>query len=140
MTVDEALAFVATHPHVFLLTRRADGFPTAYAMSARVDRRSILFTTYRASAKVGHLLREGTATVVAADEDGGTRVVELSGPVRVADSERWLAPPESPAVPHRGMAGVPDDVAATVRDRHESGKRIVLEVVPESARASRALP
>lgn len=139
MTVDEALAFVATHPHVFLLTRRADGLPTAYAMTARVDVRSILFTTYGASAKVTNLLREGVATVLASEEDGGTRVVEVTGPVAVAAAGRWLAEAPSPRVPVTGMGTVPDEIAATVRERNASSKRIVLEVVAEAARETSAL-
>src|SRR5262249_42244076 len=60
-SLDEALAFIAEHPHLYLLTRRADGYPTGYAMMSRVTRGTVSFSTYRASAKVQNLMREGVA-------------------------------------------------------------------------------
>jgi hypothetical protein len=134
--LDDALAFLGAHPHVFLLTRRADGFPTAYAMTARVDGPSVLFSTYGASAKVANLLRGGTARVLAFDEDGGNAVIEVGGPGRLVESARWLAPigAETPTT----VAPVPTEVVQLVRSRHESGKRVVVEVqVTHARRGSR---
>jgi len=134
-----ALVFLATHPHVFLLTRRADGFPTAYAMTARVDGTSVLFSTYGASAKVTNLLREGSARVLAFDEDGGTSVFEVGGPVRLVEASRWLDTTDAPVDRGTpvGMGPVPNEVVDQVRRRHESGKRVVVEVQLTHARRGR---
>jgi len=140
--VANALAFLAGHPHVFLLTRRADGLPTAYAMTARVDGDSVLFSTYGASAKVANLLRTGTARVLAADEDGGTTVVEAGGPVRLVEASRWLDP--DAAASGGGTPGstgaVPAEVVEKVRNRHESGKRVVVELRVTHVRSGQRLP
>jgi len=137
----EALAFLATHPHVFLLTRRADGFPTGYAMTARVDGTNVLFSTYGASAKVTNLLREGTARVLAFDEGGGSSVVEVGGPVRLVEASRWLDTLGAPvdAGTPVGIGPVPNEVVDQVRRRHESGKRVVVEMQPTHARRGRRL-
>jgi len=134
VTIEEALAFVAAHPHVFLLTRRADGFPTAYAMTAIVEGRSVLFSTYGVSAKVRNLLREGVASVLASDEDGGTEVVEVTGPVRLAEPGRGM--PHGAGTPARGpgLASVPAEVVDAVRNRHDRGRRVVVELLAEQAR------
>jgi pyridoxamine 5'-phosphate oxidase-like protein len=138
--LDDALAFLGAHPHVFLLTRRADGFPTAYAMTARVDGSSVLFSTYGASAKVVNLLHGGTARVLAFDEDGGNAMIEVGGPVRLVESTRWLDPVQTPisAGTPAAVAPVPTEVVELVRSRHESGKRVVVEVqVTHARRGSR---
>ncbi|HUZ09193.1 MAG TPA: pyridoxamine 5'-phosphate oxidase family protein [Acidimicrobiales bacterium] len=146
--VNEALAFLAGHPHVFLLTRRPDGLPTGYAMTARVDEWCVLFSTYGTSAKVVNLLREGMARVLVAEEDGGTTVVEVGGPVRLVEASRWLdadadadadAGP-TVAQPSPGMGPVPAEIGEKVRSRHESGKRVVVEVLVTHARRAWSLP
>ena len=142
--VRDALAFLSGHPHVFLLTRRPDGMPTGYAMTAVVDDGCVHFSTYGASAKVANLLREGRARVLASEEDGGTTVVEVGGPVRLVEGSR---PPGAPtgsgaaAVgPAAGMGPVPAEIGEKVRSRHESGKRVVVEVRVTHARRARSLP
>jgi len=138
-TTREALVFLARYPHVFLLTRRADGFPTAYAMTARVIDGCVLFSTYGASAKVLHLLREGRARVLSSDDEAGGTVVEVGGPVRLVEAGRWLDPvSESTPGGTRGMGPVPAEIGEQVRRRHESGKRVVVELRVTYARLARS--
>jgi hypothetical protein len=138
VTVSEALAFIGAHPHVFLLARRSDGFPTGYAMMSRVRDGGVEFSTYRSSAKVRNLLREGVAGILAAAEaPGDDRVVFAEGAVSVLDGGVWgngggaAAAGASPAVP--------EAIVETVGARHASGKRCVLRVTIEAARFSRRL-
>jgi hypothetical protein len=138
-TVSEALEFLRRHPHVFLLARRPDGFPTGYAMMARVHDGAVDFSTYRASAKVQNLLRDGVAGIVAAaEEPGDDRVLVAEGPVTLLDGSHW----DTGSGPDDGRevarALVPAEIAHKVQDRHDSGKRIVLRVTLESARFSTA--
>src|SRR5262245_66422002 len=91
VTVHEALAFVAEHPHLFLLTRRADGYPTGYAMMSRVSRGTVSFSTYRASARVTNLLGEGVGGILAMSKDAGDdRVLVEQGDVSVDDGSEWF--------------------------------------------------
>lgn len=132
-----ALAYLATHPHVYLLTRTADGFPTGYAMTARVDGDCVLFSTYGASAKVVNLVREGVARVLAADEDGGHDVLEVTGPVRLVAATRWLDlddAADAPDGPRVGLPSVPAEIGEKVRTRHSTGKRVVVELRVQHAR------
>jgi Pyridoxamine 5'-phosphate oxidase len=137
--LEEALAFIARHPHVFLMTRRADGLPTAYAMTARVDGGSVLFSTYGTSAKVANLLREGVARVLALEERGGDTVVEVGGPVRIAEPARWFAVPTGRVTVAPGTGDVPLAVVDQVRRAHETGKRLVLEVRVREVRRSKSI-
>jgi hypothetical protein len=57
VSVEDALAFIAAHPYLYLLIRRADGYPTGYAMMSRVTRGTVSFSAYRLRAKVKSLLR-----------------------------------------------------------------------------------
>src|SRR5215471_2354294 len=89
--VDEALAFIAEHPHCYLLARRADGYPTGYAMMSRVTRGTVSFSTYRSSAKVTNLLREGVGGILAlSKEPGDDRVLVAQGRVSVHDGSEWF--------------------------------------------------
>jgi hypothetical protein len=133
-TVDEILEFVRANPRAFLLGRRSDGYPTAWAMTAGAGDGVIEFTTYRKSAKVKHLLREGVAGVVVQADDG--RMLITGGPIEAVDGHHWLdeasggdtrRPPEA----HRE---VPPSVTEKVRSRHQDGKRIVLRVRIEGGR------
>ena len=44
-SVEEAVAFIATYPHVYLLGRRADGYPTGFAMMSRAHDGVVEFST-----------------------------------------------------------------------------------------------
>ena len=138
-TPAEALAFLDDHPHVHLLARRADGYPTGYPMTARVRDGAVEFSTYRASAKVRNLLRDGVAGIVATDEASG-RVLVAEGPVDQAEGSSWAdVADRGPSAPSRLAAAVPGDVTDKVGRRHREGKRIVLRVRIEAARFSEAV-
>lgn len=138
--LEEALQFVAAHPHVYLLGRRADGFPTGWAMTARVADRSVEFSTYRASAKVRNLTREGRAGILALDETGGSDLtLFLEGPVELAEEAAWATPRPDARWPAGRVPPVPAGITETVQRRHGDGKRVVLRVVVEQARFGRAL-
>lgn len=138
--VVDAVTFLQEHPHVYLLGRRPDGLPTGWAMTAQADRGHCDFSTYAASAKVRLLLREGVAQVLAFDEDAGGRgrVLVAGGPVRLLDGSARIEAPEGAEPAETERPSVPADVVAKVRDRHRSGKRVVLRVNLEHARFSRA--
>jgi hypothetical protein len=143
--VADALAFIAEHPHVYLLSRRADGFPTGYAMTAQVQEGCVVFSTYAKSAKVINLRREPQARVLATDE-AGLATVEVGGPIREVDASRWLDGPAGaagadggPVTARSGMGSVPPEVQDHVRRAHQSDKRVVLELTVEHVRRGRSL-
>jgi hypothetical protein len=141
-SVAEALAFVAAHPHVFLLATRPDGYPTGYAMMARVRDGFVDFSTYGTSAKVKNLLRDGVAGLLAFSDERNlaASVLFATGPVTAMDGASWMETahvPTSSGV-ERFTAHVPARITEEVRERHESGKRIVLRMSVERARFSSA--
>jgi hypothetical protein len=135
-SVHEALAFIAHHPHVYLLTRRPDGFPTGYAMTSQVRDGCVEFSTYRASAKVRYIMRDGTASVLAAGEDGDPTVVIVHGSVTLHEDASWGDGQDGSAARRGSAAPVPPAITQKVNDRHASGKRIVLRLRVEGARVA----
>ena len=139
VAVGEALAFVAEHPHLFLLTRRADGYPTGYAMMSRVSRGTVSFSTYRSSAKVTNLLREGVGGILAMSKDAGDdRVLVAQGTVSVHDGSEWFDDQvrDGPAPRTDFRPSVPAEISDTVSARHSSNKRCVVRLMLTSARFS----
>ena len=137
--VDEALAFIAEHPHCYLLARRVDGYPTGYAMMSRVTRGTVSFSTYRSSAKVTNLLREGVGGILAlSKEPGDDRVLVAQGRVSVHDGSEWFddQAPDAPAPTTDFRPTVPREITDTVSARHSSNKRCVLRLTLTSARFS----
>ena len=94
--------------------------------SCKVHDRVIEFSTYRASAKVKNLVREGAGSVLAvADGPDGRRMLLAEGTVSLAEGPRHLGDPRAGA----GATGeVPAEILSTVARSHESGKRVVLEL------------
>jgi hypothetical protein len=147
----DAADFLQANPLVYLLGRRADGFPTAWPMTARVRAGAVDFSTYAASAKVRHLLREGVAGVLAVAPEPDGRVLVASGPVRLMPSESWFetvsdadadtdADADADAeAPDDDRPDVPAEVVERVQARHQSGKRAVLRVDLEQAEFTTAL-
>jgi hypothetical protein len=135
--VSEALAFIAAHPHVFLLAIRPDGYPTGYAMTARVHSGFVDFSTYGASAKVKNLARDGVAGLLAVSDEHAldALVLHAAGPVTALDGAKWIDAPEAPPSDDAGQfpPPVPARITEEVRQRHESGKRIVLRMSIETA-------
>ncbi len=141
-STDQALAFIAANPHSFLLAQRGDGYPTAWAMMARVEGGAVEFSTYRASAKVRILLDAGVAGIVAAAEDpADPRVLVAGGPVELVEARQWVGEASGATSGNPTGSGamsrqVPSSVSDKVRSRHDSGKRIVLRVALDQARFS----
>jgi hypothetical protein len=141
-SVEAALDFISQHPHVFLLGRRADGFPTGYAMMSKVREGAVDFSTYRSSAKVKNLMRDGVAGILAASEaPDDERVVFAEGPVSLLEGGRWLDDDDeaSGRPSSRFRPAVPAAIVETVGSRHDSGKRCVLRVTIEQARFSKRM-
>lgn len=135
----EALTFIAEHPHVYLLARRGDGYPTGYAMTAKVKEGAVEFSTYRSSAKVKNLVRDGVAGILAASEAvGDDRVVLVHGPVSVVDENRLEQSEVARPGPDVTGRPVPREITDKVAARHQSGKRCVLRVTIATARFSTA--
>jgi hypothetical protein len=141
-TTEEVLEFVAANTHVYLLGRRSDGYPTVWAMTARAVDGGVEFSTYRASAKVRHLLREATATVlVPAGDPDDHRVLITSGRVALGDARAWgSSGPAGTGSPPSVVRLVPEGVAEKVQSRHDSGKRVVLRLSIDEARFSAKVP
>jgi hypothetical protein len=140
-SVTDALRFIDAHSHVYLLGRRPDGYPTGWAMTARVGEAAVDFSTYRASAKVRYLADAGVASVLAvADDEGDHRVLTVEGPVSLLDAAAWIddEPTATTAAPD-ARRPVPSEIIDNVASRHESGKRCVLRVTIERAHFSERL-
>jgi hypothetical protein len=141
IALQDALDFVAANPHVFLLARRADGYPTAYAMMARVVDGAVEFSTYRASAKVKNLLRDGVGGITSVAEDrDDPRVLVASGSIAAAEAPNWVDEVEGGSANAANLGdrpAVPSDISDKVRSRHDSGKRTVLRLEIDKARFSR---
>jgi Pyridoxamine 5'-phosphate oxidase len=139
---EAALAFIVEHPHLYLLTRRADGYPTGYAMMSRVTQGTVSFSTYRSSVKVKNLLREGVGGILAVSKDqGDDRVLVAEGTVSVHDGSEWFDDQAPTPLGLRSdfQPSVPREITEKVSSRHESGKRCVLRLTLTSARLSTRL-
>ena len=129
------LAFLGRHSRVFLLVRDGDR-PVGYPMTGRLINGALEFSTYRKSAKVRHIERDGRVCCVAVPRDpaeddlalvtwGTAAINEQSGAnwISVSDRERASS----------GME-VPPEVVKQVSDRIAANKRAVLRVQLLSAR------
>jgi hypothetical protein len=142
VSVEDALAFIAEHPHLYLLTRRADGYPTGYAMMSRVTRGTVSFSTYRSSAKVTNLLREGVGGILGVSKDpSDDRVLAAQGTVSVHDGSEWFEAQDlGPPVPAADFQpSVPAEIVQKVSSRHQSGRRCVLRLTLTAAHFSTRL-
>lgn len=110
-------------------------------MVGRLNDGGIEFSTYRKSAKVRHVMRHPTASclVVPRPASDDRRTLLVSGPVSLrehVEASAALTTHSRSAMP--GIV-VPAQIAATVRDRHDSGKRCVVRIEISEARFG-ALP
>lgn len=113
----------------FLVTRRADGYPTAHPLTPLYADGAVYFNTYRKSAKVTNVLRDPRVSVV---------VIAGSGPALEAAEGRGLARiAGADDVPSSLLAprGTGDTISQAdldrVRARLASGKRIYLRIEPD---------
>ncbi|WP_261558799.1 pyridoxamine 5'-phosphate oxidase family protein [Frankia tisae] len=151
--------FLAAHTRGFLITTRADGGPIGYPMTVRWCDGTLEFNTYRRSAKVAHLRRDGRVCVVVVPRDRAAdrRVLSVWGRVQPGEGsiENWMRDGEDPtpgpstpprvATPHVLTPHVltphvvtphvvtPPHVVSRVRERLLDGRRIIIRVTPLTA-------
>lgn len=120
-------AFLRAHSRTFLLATRPDGSPTGWPMVGLYPGGALEFSTYRRSQKVVNLTRNPAAACVVAPVAESRALVIRGTCAVVADR----------TVPATGDANPPPDipvaegVAEGARARMQSGKRVVLRLVPE---------
>ena len=149
MTIpDDLAAFLARHTRVFLLTRRRDGAPTIHPMTAFFADGRMTMTTYRKSAKARNVERDDRAACLVVNGYGkdDVRAVLVRGRGRIRQATLAALPtaertdaPSPPGVDRDPHPKVSDDVTARVAARMASGKRIFLDVEPESVDAVQLL-
>jgi len=130
MIADDVAAFLSQHTRVFLLTRRKDGAPTIHPMTGFFADGLVTMTTYRKSAKarnVEHDPRAGCLVVNGYGKDD-VQAVAVRGRGSLRRGEVAALPAAERAAPK-----VSDSVAGRVADRMASGKRIFLDVEPDTA-------
>jgi hypothetical protein len=128
---DDVAAFLGRHTRAFLVTRRKDGSPTIHPMTAFFADGRVTMSTYRKSVKARNVERDPRAACLVvngyAKNDVQGVLVRGRGEIRRAESPA-MPGPSSEAAPK--VSGV---VVGRVAERMASGKRIFLDVVPESA-------
>lgn len=122
------------HVYLFVNTRGDDGSPGApvgYPMTGVFEREAVWFTTYRAAAKVRHLLRDDRVCCLYAStavDELPARVLAIRGRAHPSDDTSAFSAPRDDA-----PLKVPADVRASVADRLSTGKRIVFRIDIEAA-------
>ena len=122
-------AFLRSTSRVFLLGTRADGSPTGWPMVGLYPGDALEFSTYGTSQKVRDFTRSPAAACVVAPADG-ERALVLRGMCTVVDGQHE---PSTGGTNPPGDVAVADGIAEGARARMQSGKRVVLRFVPESA-------
>ena len=128
--------FLQENSRAYLFVDCPDGEVRGWPMTAFYRPGLIYFTTYAKAPKAAHLERAHSATVIVATPEGRQPLdyVEVSGAVRVIAF--------TPEIVDRFISLTPGDddrvdetVKTTFRDRIASGKRVLVEVDVEVARA-----
>jgi hypothetical protein len=98
---DEHRRFLAAHTRGFLIVTSADGGPIGYPMTVRWCEDTLEFNTYRRSAKVTHLRRDGRVCVIVVPRDRAAdrRVLSVWGRVQPGEGsiKHWMLDGEEPA-------------------------------------------
>jgi hypothetical protein len=127
---DEHCAFLAAHSRAFLIVNGPNGAPIGYPMTSRLFDGALEFNTYRKSAKMAHIIRDGRVccVVVPRDRAADPRVLTLWG--RAEPDEGSVAPWIEASRDATATPGfeVPVDIAQQVRQRLLSGKRVIVRV------------
>ncbi|EIV92419.1 pyridoxamine 5'-phosphate oxidase family protein [Frankia sp. QA3] len=149
----EQRRFLAVHTRGFLIVTGADGGPIGYPMTVRWCDGTLEFNTYRRSAKVSHLRRDGRVCVVVVPRDRAAdrRVLSVWGRVQPGEGtiEHWMrdgdgpepglstpphiTPPPVTPPPVTPPPVTPPHVVRKVRERLLDGKRIIIRVTPLTA-------
>ncbi len=137
----EHAAYASAHPRYVLIVRRADASLMAYPMRGHWIDGRLCSSTYRASAKVGHLLANADVCCVVRADDLSSRRHGLAIWGRVAFDEI----PIDAWIEHLTTTRDDDDIAITpalaekVADRLRSGARTLLSITPTTAQFLEAL-
>ncbi|MCM3920766.1 pyridoxamine 5'-phosphate oxidase family protein [Frankia sp. AiPs1] len=103
--------FLAEHTRGFLITTGADGGPIGYPMTVRWCDGTLEFNTYRRSAKVTHLRRDGRVCVVVVPRDRAAdrRVLSVWGRVQPGEGsiEHWMHGDGNGEDPTPGLSAPP---------------------------------
>jgi general stress protein 26 len=136
------LDYLASYREMTMFCRDADGLPIGYPMFVfSHSPETILFSTYRKSAKVEHLERDPRVALLSIQPHDSNRVrwLHMEGRARI-----WA--PNADEIDalfddRRGDPRVPDTMGALVRQRTIEGKRVLLKVAvtaPEQCRVLEA--
>jgi hypothetical protein len=117
---------------MFLFLRRPDNSVVGYPMTGIPRDGAIEFTTYRKTAKTRYLAEDNRVCVVIVDDDDPASGVALWGRSRPVDPAGFI-----PASPDGAPIDVPDGVIDTVRERLDSGKRLVFRIEIDRSRPPR---
>ena len=115
---------------MFMLVRRPDGRPTGYPMTGRISGGEMEITTYRKAAKARYLLADGRVCCVVPDPRLPGRGIALRARAEPAPGDAFAEGTRA-ADPSGAAIAVPAAVRNTVRDRLESGKRMVFRIHAE---------
>ena len=127
---DDVAALLARSTRVFLITRRRDGGPTIHPMTGFFADGRITMTTYRKSAKARNVERDPRAACLMVNGYGKADVqaVCVRGRAGIRSGDAIAPPARATEAPK-----VSTDVVSRVADRMASGKRVLLDVVPDEA-------
>jgi hypothetical protein len=134
---EDVAAFLREHTRTFLFTLRRDGSPTVHPMTGIYRDGALYMNTYRKSVKARNLMRDERVCclVTSGENEAEERTVLIEGKAEVlpvGSTFPGLARrPESGA---GGIRGVSAGMSARTQERLNTGKRIVVRVVPERAR------
>ena len=117
---------------MFLFLTRPDDSVVGYPMTAIPRDGAIEFTTYRKSAKARYLAEDNRVCLVIVDDDNPASGLALWGRSRLVDAAGFI-----PATPGAAPIDVPDRVIDTVRERLDSGKRLVFRIELDRSRPPR---
>ncbi len=121
---DDTVAFLREHSRVFVLSRRADGWPTNHPMTGEWRDDALWVNTYRRSQKVMNAERDPEISylVTSNDTDNPFRAVNVSGAASVVES--------TPGQPGDQRTGYDRPLQPG-----ETARRIRLKLTPTRSRA-----
>jgi hypothetical protein len=133
LTLDYTGGWVNGRPvSMFLFLTRPDNSVVGYPMTGIPRDGAIEFTTYRKTSKARYLAEDNRVCVVIVDDDDPASGVALWGRSRLVDPTGFI-----PARPGAAPIDVPDGVIDTVRERLDSGKRLVFRIELDRSRPPR---
>ncbi len=133
MTLGDTDGWVNGRPvSMFLFLKRPDDTVVGYPMTGIPRDGAIEFTTYRKAAKARYLAEDDRVCVVIVEYDDSASGVALWGRSRPVDAAGFIPP-----TPGAGPIAAPDGIIDTVRERLDSGKRLVFRIEVDRSRPPR---